>query len=88
MVKIKKYQNLMCWPMASRSEVSILRPEFLYKLIYRIFFSHLGSGGTKKKNSSKNDKSVDWSVSELFFPNIFRTNSKTSLVNQQSVINL
>ena len=41
----------------------------------------------KKKKSSENDHLTDWSFSELFF-NISITNSKTSIVNQQSVLNL
>ena len=31
----------------------VLRQEFSNKLIYGIFFSHLGSGGRKKKSSVK-----------------------------------
>ena len=48
-----------------------LRLEFFYYLIYRNFFSDLGSEGIKKTNSV-NDQS----------------NIKTSMVNQQSVLNL
>ena len=61
------------------------------------FFSDLGSGERKKinKKALKMTSSLvtfrafffNWSFSELFFL-ISRKNSKTSKVNQQSVLNL
>ena len=56
-----------------------------------MFFSDLGSRERKKKNkkSSENDQLTGHFqsfFSELFF-NISRKNSKTSEVNQQSVLN-
>ena len=51
-----------------------------------IFFRfRVGGGGTREKSSKMT--SVDWSFSEYFL-NISRTNSKTSKINQQSVLNL
>ena len=55
-----------------------------YKLIYEKKFSDLGSGDEKK--SSEKDQ-FSGHFQSIFF-NIPRTNSKTSKVNQQSVINL
>ena len=61
------------------------------------FFSDLGSGGRKKK-SFENDQLTghfqsfffffQFFFSFLFFLNVSITNSKTSKVNQQSVLNL
>ena len=67
-----------------------LRPEFFYKLIYGNFFSDLGSRGRKKinKKSSENDQLTGHFQRFFFFFNISRKNSKTSEVNQQSVLNL
>ena len=44
-------------------------------------FSDLGSGNKKKSEN-------DWSIKKRFFSIPPRTNSKTSKVNQQSVLNL
>ena len=68
----------------SFNTIMILRPDF-FSLIYGNFFSDLGSGewGDEKKKSSE----INWSFSEFFFK-FSRTNSKTSKVNQYSVLNL
>ena len=62
-------------------------PDFNHKFFLLVdlqdFFSDIASGGRKK--SSKNDKLTGHFQS--FFCNISRTNSKTSKVNQQSVLN-
>ena len=47
-----------------------------------------GGGGGRTGKKALKMTPVDWSFSELLFFNIFRTNRKTSKVNQQSVLNL
>ena len=63
----------------------MIRPDFFILVDLRDFFSHLGSGGRKKK-SSENDQLTGHFQS--FFFNISRRKSKASKVNQQSVLNL
>ena len=57
---------------------ALARPEVLYKLTYRNFFSDLGPGGGGGQLV----------IFRAFFLNISRKNSKTSKVNQQPVLNL
>ena len=71
------------------------RPDFFLLVDLRDFFFRFRVWGTKKKKkSSENDQSTGhfkgffFYIFRAFFFNISRTNSKTSKVNQQSVLNL
>ena len=67
-----------------------LRPECFYQLIYRGKNFKLRVRGNEKK-SSENDQLTGHFQAFFFyfiFFNISRTNSKTSKVNQQSVLNV
>ena len=65
----------------------LFRPEFFIScMIYWNVFSDLGLGGRKEKKKASKMTGPFHSFS--LFLNISRTNSKTSKVNQQSVLNL
>ena len=61
---------------------------FLLVDLQEIFFKFRVEETKKKDKSSENDQLTGHFQSFYFFFNISRTNSKTSKVNQQSVLNL
>ena len=65
----------------------ILGQIFFISWFTGIFFSDLGSGGREKKRALKMTSQLVI-FRAVFFFNISRTNSKTSKVNQQYVLNL